>query len=87
MVDKQSHVSCLFADTIDVVKDQLYGGDYVKEEDPTVYLSQKTKRGPLVESWLEDYWNECKVHCFSTLGIHCLESVTRSKLIRQLLLN
>lgn len=73
VVDKQWCISCLFADTIDVVKDQLYGGDYVKEEDPTVYLSQKTKRGPLTESWLEDYWNECKVlvsHSFCTLWIH-----------------
>nr|CAD7586071.1 unnamed protein product [Timema genevievae] len=47
-------------DLIDVVKDQLYGADYVKEEDPKYYLSQKTGRGPLVDSWLEDYWNECK---------------------------
>ncbi|XP_046680815.1 protein retinal degeneration B isoform X3 [Homalodisca vitripennis] len=47
-------------DMIDVVKDQLYGGDYLKEEDPTLYQSQKTRRGPLTESWLEDYWNECR---------------------------
>ncbi|PSN38012.1 Protein retinal degeneration B [Blattella germanica] len=47
-------------DLIDVVKDQLYGADYVREEDPKMYVSQKTGRGPLSESWLEDYWNECK---------------------------
>ncbi|XP_054289278.1 protein retinal degeneration B isoform X3 [Macrosteles quadrilineatus] len=47
-------------DLIDVVKDQLYGGDYVREEDPTIYQSQKTSRGPLTENWLQDYWNECK---------------------------
>lgn len=47
-------------DVIDVVKDQLQGGDYVREEDPTVYVSQKTGRGPLQETWLQDYWNECK---------------------------
>ncbi|KAL1140219.1 hypothetical protein AAG570_000151 [Ranatra chinensis] len=47
-------------DLIDVVKDQLYGADYIKEEDPSVYISQKTKRGPLQETWLQDYWNECK---------------------------
>ncbi|XP_024940264.1 protein retinal degeneration B isoform X4 [Cephus cinctus] len=47
-------------DIIDVVKDQLYGADYVKEEDPKVYVSEKTGRGPLTESWLEDYWGEVK---------------------------
>jgi hypothetical protein len=43
------------------VKDQLYGADYVREEDPKVYVSQKTGRGPLSDTWLDDYWNECKV--------------------------
>ncbi|KAJ9575163.1 hypothetical protein L9F63_025886 [Diploptera punctata] len=47
-------------DLIDVVKDQLYGADYVREEDPKIYVSQKTGRGPLSETWLDDYWNECK---------------------------
>ncbi|XP_071449416.1 protein retinal degeneration B [Hetaerina americana] len=47
-------------DLIDVVKDQLYGADYVKEEDPKLYISQKTNRGPLVETWLDDYWNDVK---------------------------
>ncbi|OWR54650.1 protein retinal degeneration B [Danaus plexippus] len=45
-------------DIIDVVKDQLYGADYVKEEDPKIFVSQKCNRGPLSESWLEDYWRE-----------------------------
>lgn len=47
-------------DVIDVVKDQLYGADYVKEEDPLYYVSQKSGRGPLVENWLEEYWEEVK---------------------------
>ncbi|CAH1397917.1 unnamed protein product [Nezara viridula] len=47
-------------DLIDVVKDQPHGTDYVKEEDPALYVSQKTNRGPLSETWLEDYWAECK---------------------------
>ncbi len=47
-------------DVIDIVKDQLTGGDYVKEEDPKLFVSDKTGRGPLCESWLEDYWNEVK---------------------------
>lgn len=45
-------------DVIDVVKDQLYGTDYVKEEDPTLFVSQKCNRGPLSDTWLEDYWRE-----------------------------
>nr|CAG4646797.1 EOG090X00NX [Megafenestra aurita] len=48
-------------DLIDVVKDQLpTASDYVKEEDPCVYVSRKTGRGPLNESWIQDYWRECK---------------------------
>ncbi|XP_014485228.1 PREDICTED: protein retinal degeneration B isoform X1 [Dinoponera quadriceps] len=43
-------------DVIDIVKDQLYGSDYVKEEDPKLYVSDKTGRGPLEDTWLEDYW-------------------------------
>lgn len=48
-------------DVIDIVKDQLVGADYVKEEDPKLYTSEKSGRGPLVETWLEDYWAEVKV--------------------------
>lgn len=43
---------------IDVVKDQLYGADYVREEDPKYYHSEKSGRGPLSENWLEEYWRE-----------------------------
>ncbi|XP_032681683.1 protein retinal degeneration B isoform X3 [Odontomachus brunneus] len=43
-------------DVIDIVKDQLYGSDYFKEEDPKLYVSEKTGRGPLEDTWLEDYW-------------------------------
>lgn len=45
-------------DLIDVVKDQLYGADYVKEEDPKSYVSEKCNRGPLSENWLDEYWKE-----------------------------
>ncbi|KAK7086800.1 Membrane-associated phosphatidylinositol transfer protein 2, partial [Halocaridina rubra] len=47
-------------DLIDVVRDQLYGADYKEEEDPRKYKSQKTDRGPLNDSWIEDYWEKCK---------------------------
>ncbi|XP_011863209.1 PREDICTED: protein retinal degeneration B isoform X5 [Vollenhovia emeryi] len=43
-------------DLIDIVKDQPYGADYVKEEDPKLYVSERTGRGPLEDTWLEDYW-------------------------------
>ena len=36
---------------IDVVKDSV---DVGPEEDPTLYVSEKTKRGPLNATWLED---------------------------------
>lgn len=45
-------------DVIDVVKDQLYGTDYIKEEDPKLFISQKCNRGPLSDNWLEEYWTE-----------------------------
>lgn len=50
--------SISFSDLIDIVKEQLHGNDYVEDEDPKLYISYKTKRGPLSEDWLEDYWNE-----------------------------
>ncbi|KAF5282248.1 hypothetical protein FQR65_LT14380 [Abscondita terminalis] len=45
-------------DLIDVVKDQLYGADYIRDEDPKLFQSEKTGRGPLSETWLDDYWRE-----------------------------
>ncbi|SPP89325.1 protein retinal degeneration B isoform X2 [Drosophila guanche] len=47
-------------DVIDIVKDQLWGGDYVKEEDPKQFISDKTGRGPLADDWLDEYWREVK---------------------------
>lgn len=51
----------LFVDLIDIVKDQLYGADYIKEEDPKSYVSEKTGRGPLSDNWISEYWKECQV--------------------------
>uniref|UniRef100_A0AAG5DMX9 DDHD domain-containing protein n=1 Tax=Anopheles atroparvus TaxID=41427 RepID=A0AAG5DMX9_ANOAO len=47
-------------DLIDIVKDQLSGADYTAEEDPTVYRSERTGRGPLSESWLDEHWEEVR---------------------------
>lgn len=43
------------------MRDQLFGADYVKEEDPVLYISEKTGRGPLTETWLDDYWDDVRV--------------------------
>lgn len=51
-----SHLS----DVIDIVKDQLYGADYSKDEDPTLFVSQKTNRGPLCDGWIAEYWDEVR---------------------------
>ncbi|XP_069134986.1 protein retinal degeneration B-like isoform X2 [Argopecten irradians] len=48
-------------DFIDLVKDQLPSSDYKKEEDPKLYRSSKTGRGPLTDSWWEEYSKETKV--------------------------
>ena len=46
-------------DLIDVVLDQegVQFADPPKE-DPTVYVSEKTGRGPLEDDWIDDYWGE-----------------------------
>ncbi|XP_030750427.1 protein retinal degeneration B isoform X2 [Sitophilus oryzae] len=45
-------------DIIDFVRDQLYGTDYVRNEDPLLYVSEKSGRGPLSENWVEEYWQD-----------------------------
>lgn len=42
-------------DLIDVVKDQLPPADYVESEDPTLYVSEKSQRGPLSENWIDEH--------------------------------
>lgn len=42
-------------DYLDIVKDPISSGDYRKEEDPKLYKSTKTQRGPLTDSWWKDY--------------------------------
>jgi transposase len=50
-------------DVIDIVKDQLWGSDYVEEEDPKTFVSEKTGRGPLGEDWIETGFKEDKIMC------------------------
>uniref|UniRef100_A0A4W5NFP0 Phosphatidylinositol transfer protein membrane associated 2 n=1 Tax=Hucho hucho TaxID=62062 RepID=A0A4W5NFP0_9TELE len=44
-------------DPIDIVKDPITPHEYLEEEDPRIYRSDKTKRGPLQEDWIEEYNN------------------------------
>lgn len=60
---KGAELSERAVDLIDVVKDlqvATTASDYVREEDPCVYVSRKTGRGPLVDTWINDYARECK---------------------------
>ncbi|XP_038827089.1 membrane-associated phosphatidylinositol transfer protein 2-like isoform X3 [Salvelinus namaycush] len=40
-------------DPIDIVKDYIAPHEYLVEEDPKLYLSEKTKRGPLTDDWIK----------------------------------
>ncbi|XP_025054083.1 membrane-associated phosphatidylinositol transfer protein 2 isoform X4 [Alligator sinensis] len=44
-------------DPIDIVKDSIPLHEYKAEEDPKLYKSLKTRRGPLSEDWIEEYTN------------------------------
>ena len=39
------------------MRDTVPGGDYLRDEDPSLFRSEKTGRGPLAESWRTDYVN------------------------------
>ncbi|XP_029137443.2 membrane-associated phosphatidylinositol transfer protein 2-like [Labrus bergylta] len=41
-------------DPIDIVKDYIAPHEYLVEEDPKLYQSLKTKRGPLSDDWIEE---------------------------------
>ncbi|VDP45041.1 unnamed protein product [Heligmosomoides polygyrus] len=41
-------------DVMDFVKDPISSNDYCTEEDPKLYHSQKTGRGPLDEDWVQE---------------------------------
>ncbi|XP_069816959.1 membrane-associated phosphatidylinositol transfer protein 2 isoform X12 [Dendropsophus ebraccatus] len=53
-------------DPIDIVKDPIPPHEYKPEEDPKVYKSVKTKRGPLSDDWIEEQRNNlgrCPIMC------------------------
>ncbi|XP_030624361.1 membrane-associated phosphatidylinositol transfer protein 2 [Chanos chanos] len=41
-------------DPIDIVKDPIPPHEYLVEEDPKIYQSVKTQRGPLTDDWIEE---------------------------------
>ena len=47
-------------DFMDIVTDPISSGDYRREEDPKLFCSQQTGRGPLSETWREDYTRDIK---------------------------
>ncbi|XP_021113249.1 membrane-associated phosphatidylinositol transfer protein 2 isoform X7 [Heterocephalus glaber] len=46
--------SQLMTDTIDIVKDPVPPNEYKMEEDPKLFQSAKTHRGPLSDHWIEE---------------------------------
>ncbi|KAG9329625.1 hypothetical protein JZ751_003452 [Albula glossodonta] len=44
-------------DPIDIVKDPIPPHEYKAEEDPRLYKSVKTQRGPLAEDWIQQFEN------------------------------
>ena len=42
-------------DVIDIVQDSVPTHDYLETEDPRLFVSEKTGRGPLDNDWIEDY--------------------------------
>ncbi|XP_006865543.1 PREDICTED: membrane-associated phosphatidylinositol transfer protein 2 [Chrysochloris asiatica] len=52
--------SQLMIDFIDIVKDPVPPNEYKTEEDPKLFHSTKTQRGPLSDNWIEEY----KQHVF-----------------------
>ncbi|XP_064128195.1 membrane-associated phosphatidylinositol transfer protein 2 isoform X4 [Loxodonta africana] len=50
----------LTIDFIDIVKDSVPASEYKTEEDPKLFHSTKTQRGPLSDNWIEEY----KKHVF-----------------------
>ncbi|XP_047416214.1 membrane-associated phosphatidylinositol transfer protein 2 isoform X5 [Sciurus carolinensis] len=45
----------LTTDLIDIVKDPVPPNEYKAEEDPKLFQSAKTHRGPLSDNWIEEY--------------------------------
>ncbi|KAG7265239.1 hypothetical protein CRUP_007783 [Coryphaenoides rupestris] len=51
------HTAALATDPIDIVTDPVPLHEYKEDEDPRLYKSAKTQRGPLRDDWIEEYNN------------------------------
>eukprot|EP00071_Canis_lupus_P032539 XP_022266096.1 membrane-associated phosphatidylinositol transfer protein 2 isoform X4 [Canis lupus familiaris] len=51
----QLTIGNLHQDFIDIVKDPVPPNEYKTEEDPKLFHSIKTQRGPLSDNWIEEY--------------------------------
>ncbi|XP_067933017.1 protein retinal degeneration B-like [Watersipora subatra] len=50
----QAQLRSRTVDVLDFVKDPVSAGDYKKEEDPKLYVSAATGRGPLTHEWVKE---------------------------------
>lgn len=48
------HTPVPLSDPIDIVNDYIAPHEYLAEEDPKLYQSIKTRRGPLSEDWIDE---------------------------------
>jgi len=53
---------------MDIVTDPISSGDYRREEDPRLFCSEQTRRGPLSETWREDFAREIRESPISACG-------------------
>ena len=51
---------------IDIANDPVDTNDYKKDEDPTIYKSEKTGRGPLSGDWKGQFWEGVMVNFLLT---------------------
>lgn len=52
---KRDHSQGVPIDIIDIVKDPVPPSEYKIEEDPKLFQSIKTHRGPLSDNWIQEY--------------------------------
>lgn len=55
MLGRRDHLQGVPVDIIDIVKDPVPPSEYKPEEDPKIFQSVKTRRGPLSENWIQEY--------------------------------
>lgn len=72
-----------FKDHIDIVSDAINPNEYNAEEDPGLFTSQKTDRGPLGSNWLEELKaNASHSTATSTVGNKSMKYMCAYKLCR-----